>query len=152
MLNMISERLRIARTRARLTQQQASAAIGVTRSAVAHWEGGDSKPDHGNLISAASAYGVTVEWLLDDSGDVTTFSSGGSTVTEGPCDRSTMRLVASVLYQTLEMDGLTMEPADFGALLLILHDWAQDEGKSGRVPDMERIRWFVRVARAYRRP
>lgn len=151
MLHMLSDRLKIARTRARLTQQQAADQIGVGRSAVAHWEGGSSKPDHENLVRAASVYNVAVEWLLDDTGEQ---PQGGAPVGSNgkqTCERSLMRMVAEGLYQTLERDGLVMEPGDFAALLLLLHDWASEETAAGRNPDIERIRWFVRVARSYRR-
>lgn len=149
MLHMLKDRMKIARKRARLTQQQAGDAIGIGRTAVAHWEGGRSTPDHDNLVKAAQVYGVTVEWLLDDTTDQPP-GDQGATVGQA-CDRTVLRNVAEGLYQTLELDGLAMEPSDFAALLLLLHDWASEEIAAGRHPDIERIRWFVRVARSYRR-
>jgi transcriptional regulator with XRE-family HTH domain len=149
MLTMLKERLKIARKRAHLTQQEAADAIGVTRTAIAHWERGSSNPGHDNLVQIAGAYGVSVEWLLDDDADqaVAPQENGASL----PCDRAVLRTVAANLYQTLEIDGLAMEPSDFAGLLLVTHDWATEEIRLGRVIDLERIRWFVRVAKSYRR-
>lgn len=49
---------------ANLSQQQLAAQIGVSRSAVAQWEGAHSSPGTDVLVALASALGVTTDALL----------------------------------------------------------------------------------------
>lgn len=51
----------------KLTQEQLALEIGVTRSAVANWEGG-LEPTLGNLIAIAVRCGVSIEWLATGRG------------------------------------------------------------------------------------
>lgn len=65
----ISLRLRRARRHANLSQTAVAAAIGVQRSAVSNWEStSNTLPSSSNLIAAAQACGVSVEWLITGRG------------------------------------------------------------------------------------
>jgi len=57
----ISERLRRARKRARLTLQDAASAVGVDRVTIGNWEAGRYSPKAEYLVDLARAYGVRVE-------------------------------------------------------------------------------------------
>lgn len=61
---MLSERIKQARADAQLTQDQLAACVGVTKSAVSQWEGGNTKgmkPE--NIFKAAECLKVDPEWL-----------------------------------------------------------------------------------------
>ncbi len=67
----LEDRIRHARLRAKLSQHDLAAKIGVQRSAVAQWERkGGSVPSMSHLIEIALASGVTLEWLGTGRGPV----------------------------------------------------------------------------------
>lgn len=67
----IEDRIRRARLRAKLSQQDLATRIGVQRSAVAQWEKkGGNLPSMNHLIEIALATGVTLEWLGTGRGPV----------------------------------------------------------------------------------
>lgn len=60
----LAERIRRARTIAKMSQQTLAAAVGVQRSAVAQWERRDGNhPSMHHLADIASVTGVHLEWL-----------------------------------------------------------------------------------------
>lgn len=60
----MADRMRRARLKAKLSQQELAGKIGVQRSAVAQWEKtGGNLPSMHHLIDIALATGVTLEWL-----------------------------------------------------------------------------------------
>jgi len=64
-------RIRIARQRARLSQEALAANLGVTRSAVANWEGADDVlPASARLAKLAKLTGVNYEWLATGRGAI----------------------------------------------------------------------------------
>lgn len=67
----LGERIKYARKRLvpKMTQEALAKACGVSREAVSQWESGSSKSLTGeNLVAAAKALQVRVEWLLNESG------------------------------------------------------------------------------------
>ena len=52
------------RIAAGMLQEEVAAAVGVDRSAVAHWESGRTVPRTEKLLKLARLYGCTVEALL----------------------------------------------------------------------------------------
>jgi phage repressor protein C with HTH and peptisase S24 domain len=62
---LIGERIRQAREKKRLTQEQLGQLVGVTDAAVSQWETGGIQPAQKNLAKIAQALGVTRMWLLD---------------------------------------------------------------------------------------
>jgi transcriptional regulator with XRE-family HTH domain len=73
------ERIRQARERLDLTQDQLAKACGVSRSAVSQWEtGGILRIEAAKLNAAARRLGVTLDWLLFGSE-----ASTGERVAEG---------------------------------------------------------------------
>lgn len=67
----MADRIRRARSRAKLSQQGLANQIGVQRSAVAQWEKtGGNLPSMHHLIDIALATGVTLEWLGTGRGPV----------------------------------------------------------------------------------
>ena len=63
------EKLKVARQKANLSQEQFSKKLHVSRSAVAKWETDNGMPDIENLKSISQLLSVSVDYLLDD-GDV----------------------------------------------------------------------------------
>ena len=62
------ERIRQARDRLDLTQDQLAKACGVTRSSVSQWEsGGIRRIEAAKLNAAARCLGVSLDWLLSGS-------------------------------------------------------------------------------------
>ena len=62
------EKLRSARQKAGLSQEQLSEKLHVSRSAVAKWETSKGMPDIENLKAASQLLGVSIDYLLDDGG------------------------------------------------------------------------------------
>ena len=60
------EKLKEARQKAGLSQEQLSEKLHVSRSAVAKWETGKGMPDIENLKAAAQLLNVSIDYLLDD--------------------------------------------------------------------------------------
>lgn len=65
----LSNRLRVARERSGLTQDQVAEHIGITSQAVTQWESGKTAPARQNLPKVADLYGVPVGWLLSGGGE-----------------------------------------------------------------------------------
>lgn len=62
-------RIRLARRHAGFSQTQLAQAVGVQRSAVSHWESGESRnPGVANLRQVALVTGVQFEWLASGRG------------------------------------------------------------------------------------
>ena len=62
---MLDKNLQTLRRARGLTQEQAAAAVGVTRQALSKWESGESLPDLRNCAALARFYDVTVDDLLN---------------------------------------------------------------------------------------
>lgn len=60
------EKLKEARQKAGLSQEQISEKLHVSRSAVAKWETGKGMPDIENLKAAAQLLNVSIDYLLDE--------------------------------------------------------------------------------------
>src|SRR5690554_6240436 len=58
------ERLRLARTRAGISQQEIARRIGVSKQLVSHWETARSEITVFDAVKVASIVGVGIEWLL----------------------------------------------------------------------------------------
>ena len=59
-----AENFKKARTAAGLTQQQVADALGLDRSAIAHYETGDSMPNARNLQKICELMNITLNELL----------------------------------------------------------------------------------------
>lgn len=60
----LGRRLRIARDRAGLTQEQAAERLGITYSAIGQWERGNGSVTALNLFLAAQTYSASLDWLV----------------------------------------------------------------------------------------
>lgn len=69
----LGEKIQTARKQAGLTQEQLAKRLCVSRAAIAKWESDAGTPDPLNLKALASMFGVSMEALLDDSVELTTF-------------------------------------------------------------------------------
>lgn len=70
---MSSQRIRLARRHAALSQTQLAKVVGVQRSAVSHWEAPQGKnPSVKHLREVAVATGVQFEWLATGRGEMAT--------------------------------------------------------------------------------
>ncbi|MBK1649552.1 helix-turn-helix domain-containing protein [Rhabdochromatium marinum] len=66
---MFPKRLKAARERAGLTQNELAKRIPCSRSLPGHWETGRKSPSYENLTGIAKALNVSVSWLTGDSLD-----------------------------------------------------------------------------------
>lgn len=63
----LCDKIYTCRTRAKLSQEELAEQLGVSRQAVSRWECGDNIPEPAKLLLLARIFGVTTDWLLDDS-------------------------------------------------------------------------------------
>lgn len=62
----LNEKINYYRRRAKLSQEELAARVGVSRQAVSKWELGDATPEVGKLLALVRAFGVTVDELLQE--------------------------------------------------------------------------------------
>ncbi|PNO63248.1 LexA family protein [Aeromonas caviae] len=67
----IGERIKLSRSRLKMTQQQLGDRIGANKASISQWENGVYTPDAKNLSALAKALSVSVFWLMDGKGDPT---------------------------------------------------------------------------------
>jgi SOS-response transcriptional repressor LexA len=60
----VNDRIKSARKKKGLSQDELSVFVGVSRAAISQWERGETTPRGKYLSDLATALGVTVEWLL----------------------------------------------------------------------------------------
>jgi SOS-response transcriptional repressor LexA len=65
----IGERIKLSRSRLKMTQQQLGDKIGANKASISQWENGVYTPDAKNLSELAKALSVSVFWLMDGKGD-----------------------------------------------------------------------------------
>ena len=66
----IGQKLKNARQKAGLTQEQIAEAIGVSRQTVSNWENNRSYPDIASVLRLSEAYGVSLDTLLKEAEDM----------------------------------------------------------------------------------
>lgn len=94
----LSMRIRIARQRARLSQEALALNLGVTRSAVANWEGaGGVLPASARLAHIARLTNVSFEWLATGRGPLDHGGNDDTPAAEGEMvhDEYERRLLAA---------------------------------------------------------
>ena len=62
-----SEKLIRLRKREGISQEELASYLEVSRQAVSRWEQGTALPDAGNLLKLRQRFGVSLDWLLEDS-------------------------------------------------------------------------------------
>lgn len=62
----LNEKISWYRRRAKLSQEELAAQVGVSRQAVSKWELAESVPDINKLLALAKAFGVTTDELLSE--------------------------------------------------------------------------------------
>ncbi|MDX7949343.1 LexA family protein [Aeromonas caviae] len=67
----IGERIKLSRSRLKMTQQQLGDKIGANKASISQWENGVYTPDAKNLSALSKALSVSVFWLMDGKGDPT---------------------------------------------------------------------------------
>lgn len=60
----LNEKINYYRKRAKLSQEELAARVGVSRQSVSKWELGDATPEVDKLLTLSRAFGVTVDELL----------------------------------------------------------------------------------------
>jgi phage repressor protein C with HTH and peptisase S24 domain len=68
LMESLGKRIRVARQRARLSQEDVAEPLGISRNAVSLWESDDSKPERDRLPVLARTLHVDVNWLLTGEG------------------------------------------------------------------------------------
>lgn len=63
-MNNLGQRLKAARESAGFTQESLAELIGVSRTAVARWESGDTEPKIQNLVCLAEILNISTDMLL----------------------------------------------------------------------------------------
>lgn len=66
----LGEKIKKARKECGLSQEQLAEKMSLSRSAIAKWEAGNGLPDVDNLKALARLLNVSVDYLLDDTGEV----------------------------------------------------------------------------------
>lgn len=64
----LHEKIYYYRKRAKLSQEELAAQVGVSRQAVSKWELGEATPEVEKLLALARAFGVTTDELLSEEG------------------------------------------------------------------------------------
>jgi transcriptional regulator with XRE-family HTH domain len=68
-LGALSDRIRLARTKARMSQAGLARLLAVTASAVSQWENPQgTRPDLASIVGVASVTHVSLDWLLTGNG------------------------------------------------------------------------------------
>lgn len=122
----LSMRIRIARQRARLSQEALALNLGVTRSAVANWEGADGVlPASARLAHIAQLTNVSFEWLATGRGPLDHGGNDDTPAAEGEMvhDEYERRLLAAFrrmpeharLEVVLHCEAMTQRTARQGA-------------------------------------
>lgn len=62
----LSDKIWVCRKKAGLSQEALAERIGVSRQAISKWETGEASPEISKLPLLARTFGVTADWLLDD--------------------------------------------------------------------------------------
>lgn len=65
----LSDKIWVCRKKAGLSQEALAERIGVSRQAISKWETGEASPEISKLPLLARTFGVTADWLLDDSAE-----------------------------------------------------------------------------------
>lgn len=65
----LSDKIWVCRKKAGLSQEALAERIGVSRQAISKWETGEAAPEITKLPLLARTFGVTADWLLDDSAE-----------------------------------------------------------------------------------
>lgn len=122
----LSMRIRIARQRAKLSQEALALNLGVTRSAVANWEGADGVlPATARLAYIAQLTNVSFEWLATGRGPLGHGGNDDTPAVEGEMirDEHERRLLAAFRRMTeharlevvLHCEAMTQRAARHGA-------------------------------------
>jgi len=81
-MTTLGERLRIARERMGLKQTQVKDRTNVNNKTLSGYENNVSDPDTNTLVTLADLYGVSYEWLLTGTGEMTKKEKPISSLTE----------------------------------------------------------------------
>lgn len=84
----LNEKIYYHRKRAKLSQEELAAQVGVSRQAVSKWELGEAVPELDKLLALARAFGVTADELLSESEpEAQNPSAKGTETAAPPADR-----------------------------------------------------------------
>jgi transcriptional regulator with XRE-family HTH domain len=102
-MSSIGNRLRKARDRAGLTQDDVAHKLGVTRSVIARYESETNDPPTENIIKMAEMYGISADWLFcltDDPRPVDEIKQDKAPDLDAPLRQKSL---AEALYKISEM-------------------------------------------------
>ncbi len=92
-----SEKLIRLRKREGISQEELASYLEVSRQAVSRWEQGAALPDAGNLLKLRQRFGVSVDWLLEDTQGWENLTDGAPAADEDGRAASPPKLRKSVL-------------------------------------------------------
>src|SRR5512138_2601518 len=67
-METLGQRIKFARTQAKLKQHEVAAHFGIDRVNISQWESDTTKPDIDRLPALAKLLNTTVEWLIHEAG------------------------------------------------------------------------------------
>ena len=66
----LGEKIQYCRKKAGMSQDVLAEKIGVSRQAISKWELGEALPEISNLAALAKEFGVSVDWLISEEGEL----------------------------------------------------------------------------------
>ena len=119
----IGEKLRAARMKTGMTQEQVAEALGVSRQTVSNWENGRTYPDIVSAVKLSDIYNISLDSLLKEEKAVTTYMEYLAESTDIVRSRTKLRKLIEVgiylvvwticmlLYQFVFRDAQNNNPA-----------------------------------------
>ena len=117
----LEDRIREARKKLKLTQEQAAARIGVAKSTWAGYESGNSQPDIAKLVKIMDVLDVDANYLWQDYQDEKT-SPASEDAEEDPISVDEMKLLLRRLGLIGEGDDITEKDVAFVSGIIDLLD------------------------------
>lgn len=104
----LGERIKVARLAVGLTQMHIANHFKIARVSVTQWENNTTKPDTGRIVELAALLNVTMDWLLDGTGQ------GPAITKEAPSQRSHQN--APIIIPGAELVGVKDMPVYAAAM------------------------------------
>lgn len=115
----LAQKLQSYRTQNGLTQEQVAEHLGISRQAVAKWEGGKSAPSTENMLALAKLYGVSLDHLMaDNTAAYPGIKEGDNTILQANLTR--IAIVAQAAWL-----NVAMQPDNF---LPVSRLWVMEQG------------------------
>ena len=122
------EKLQHLRKSKSMSQEQLAAQLSVSRQAVSKWELDESLPDTSKLLATSKIFGVTTDYLLDDSQD----NDGFEQIPIYNKSKSTIHFISNLIKKKGYLAGYII--SGYAALSLLLLRFAHYAFKTTLMP------------------